>query len=157
MEVYVNLWQRVCILIVRIGITVVSLNEKCILGMHLSSDDSCTYPPYNQRRVHTEYALLIWQPEVSAYSVCTLLWLYGGYVRKSGDYSYVDFIVCTSPSANYNGMCIWYKRSYATGRYELKVAASAALVHCSRAPAELSSSALVPPCCSLSLYYVPSS
>jgi hypothetical protein len=50
-------------------------------------------------------------------------------------------------------MCNWYKRSYATGRYELEVAASAALVHCSRAPAELSSSALVPPRCSLSLYY----
>jgi hypothetical protein len=34
------------------------------------------------------------------------------------------------------------------GRYELEVAASAALVHCS-----ISSSALVPPRCSLSLYY----
>ncbi len=83
--------------------------------MNLTSDDSHTYPPYNQRRVHTEYALLIcnqrrvhteyalliWQPEVSAYSVCTLLWLYCGYVRKLVDYSYVAFIVnpCTPPIA----------------------------------------------------------
>ena len=106
--------------------------------------------------MHTEYALLIWQPEVSAYSVCTLLWLYGGYVRKLVDYSYVAFIVNALHSTPL--LLQWHVQLVqafvsSTGRYELEVAASAALVHCSRAPAELSSSALVPPRCSLSLYY----
>jgi hypothetical protein len=62
---------------------------------------------------------------------------------------------CTSPSVSYNGIRSWYIVLEAMGRYELEVAASAALVRTALEllHAELSSSALVPPCRSLSLYY----